>query len=50
MRLVVSDVVPRTRDVRSFVLRDPLGEALPAFSAGAHVNVEAAPRGARIRW
>lgn len=40
MRLVVSDVVQRTRDVRSFVLRDPQGALLPAFSAGAHVNVE----------
>ena len=40
MQLKVAEIVQRTADIRSFVLKHPQGAPLPGFTAGAHVNVE----------
>lgn len=39
MELQVAEIIQRTADIRSFVLKHPQGAMLPGFSAGAHVNV-----------
>jgi vanillate O-demethylase ferredoxin subunit len=38
-QLVVSEVLQATARIRRFVLRHPQGDALPAFEAGAHLDV-----------
>ncbi|GAC1619969.1 MAG: PDR/VanB family oxidoreductase [Nevskia sp.] len=43
LSLRVSDVRAEARDVLVFELRDPAGAALPAFTAGAHLEVRLGP-------
>lgn len=39
MQLIVSQITHEAQDVLGLELRSPTGEALPAFTAGAHVDV-----------
>ena len=39
MQLRVADVVQQTAHIKSFMLRHPDGDALPGYTAGAHINV-----------
>jgi len=49
MKLRVARAASAARDIRLFELRHPAGEALPAFTPGAHVTVSV-PGGARREY
>jgi len=49
LALCVASATDAARDIRKFDLVDPRGAALPAFSAGAHVLIQA-PSGATRRY
>lgn len=40
-RVRVRDVIDESRNVRRFILEDPQGRPLPAFSAGSHIDLVA---------
>ena len=39
LQLIIADIVEQTTDIKSFILRAEDSSELPAFEAGAHINV-----------